>query len=57
MMNTGQILCWDARFDRCVPCVRHASGRIHKDLKAENVMVDLPAAESPILALHPYASI
>eukprot|EP00435_Cladocopium_sp_Y103_P054433 s345_g17.t1 len=26
---------------------RHASGRIHKDLKAENVMVDLPAAESP----------
>lgn len=32
--------------------IRHASGRIHKDLKAENVMVDLPAAESPILALH-----
>lgn len=28
---------------------RHASGRIHKDLKAENVMLDLPAAESPIL--------
>jgi len=27
--------------------VMHASGRIHKDLKAENVMVDLPAAESP----------
>ena len=22
MMNTG--LCWDARFDRCVSCVRHA---------------------------------
>ena len=37
-----------------VPCgslwPRHASGRIHKDLKAENVMVDLPAAESPTFA-------
>ena len=54
MLNTGQIMCLDRRFDRCVPCIRHASGRIHKDLKAENVMVDLPAAESPILALHPF---
>lgn len=27
--------------------IMHASGRIHKDLKAENVMVDLPAPESP----------
>ena len=57
MMNLGQILCLGSRLDRCVPCVRHASGRIHKDLKAENVMVDLPAAESPTLALHPFASI
>jgi len=27
--------------------IMHASGRIHKDLKAENVMVDIPEPDSP----------